>query len=215
MQIFDLRKIPPNPFTLLKKTNKQTVTFINNCKLKQTSVSKMNIESNMSKVLEVFFRNPTRPLHIRKVARLVNLSPAAVSKILTELALQGLIMKHKVEVTTEYVGDRDNFEFKWRKRVSNLKQIYDSKLFEYLSDSVSLNSTVILFGSYADGEDWENSDIDIFITKIQKKLKLDKFEKVLGRKISIHSPDLKHVSKEFKINLTNGIRLIGDMYEIF
>lgn len=46
------------------------------------------------------------------------------------------------------------------------------------------NPVIILFGSYAKGEDIENSDIDLYIqTPSKKELRTEKFEKLLKRKV--------------------------------
>jgi predicted nucleotidyltransferase len=75
--------------------------------------------------------------------------------------------------------------------------------------------TIVLFGSFAHGEDIEKSDIDILIiTTNESKGKINKtlisFEKEINRKISIHVlPNLHKSSEEFKNNTANGITLHG------
>jgi predicted nucleotidyltransferase len=78
------------------------------------------------------------------------------------------------------------------------------------------NATIILFGSYARGEDKEDSDIDLYVqTPAKKTIRLESFEKYLGRNIQlfIHK-DIHEVSKDLANNILNGIVLNGSI-EVF
>ena len=71
------------------------------------------------------------------------------------------------------------------KRTENLKMIYESELKDYLSN-IFPGALIILFGSYAYGEDTVDSDIDIAIIGYkEKKIDLAEFEKILKRKIRL------------------------------
>jgi len=64
--------------------------------------------------------------------------------------------------------------------------LYESSLKEYLSEKFP-GSLIILFGSYAYGEDTISSDIDIAIIGYKKKeIDLKKFEGFLKRKIRLN-----------------------------
>jgi len=71
--------------------------------------------------------------------------------------------------------------------------------------------TVILFGSYSRGEDTDSSDIDIAVIERKDKiLNLDKFEKILNRKININFYDSwKKIDIHLKNNILNGIVFTG------
>ena len=65
--------------------------------------------------------------------------------------------------------------------------------------------SIVVFGSYQKGEDTEDSDIDIFVEANEEKINLEKFEKLLNRKIQLHfNPNFKTYSKELKNNIANG-----------
>ena len=69
---------------------------------------------------------------------------------------------------------------------------------------------IILFGSAAKGEDLKESDIDLFVLAEEKKLDLQKYEKLLGRKINILAEEsFSKLSKELRNNIINGIILYG------
>ena len=74
-----------------------------------------------------------------------------------------------------------------------------------------------LFGSYARGEDVEESDIDLYLeAQNTKPIQLDKYEKILGHKIQVfmhkNIRDIKN--KDLANNIINGITLNGFL-EVF
>src|SRR3989344_4808251 len=80
---------------------------------------------------------------------------------------------------------------------------------------------IVLFGSFAKGEDAEKSDIDLLvITSAKKELNLDIFDKKLGRKIQLflfsekEIEKMKESNKELLNSLINGIILYG-FFEVF
>ena len=75
----------------------------------------------------------------------------------------------------------------------------------------------ILFGSYAKGEDLENSDIDLYIeTPSKKGVHLEKFEKLLQRKIQIfcHKNINGITNLHLANNVLNGI-ILNNYLEVF
>ena len=98
----------------------------------------------------------------------------------------------------------------------NIKQIYDSGLRDYLINEYS-NPVIILFGSFSKGEDIENSDIDLYLGMLSKKeIKLEKFEKILKRKIQIFRySNLKQINNiHLANNIINGI-IFNGFLEVF
>ncbi len=167
-------------------------------------------KSNIQKILELFFQYPTKKFHIRGIARILSISAPTVSRLIELLVKENLVRRNKTVVLDEVRANKDSSYFKRLKRLNNLKQLYECGLVDYLSESMSINGAVVLFGSYAEGVDWEESDIDLAIlSSARSTFNLRKFEKKLARRISIHTPDLKQVSKEFKLNLVNGVVLEG------
>jgi predicted nucleotidyltransferase len=73
--------------------------------------------------------------------------------------------------------------------------------------------TIILFGSYAKGEDIKTSDIDIAVIERKKKqLNLEKFEFILNREINIQFYDSwRNIHKYLKNNILNGIVIAGSV----
>lgn len=171
----------------------------------------MIIKNIKKKIMEYFLRNPTIKLRVRQIERELKLPLPSVIRYAKELEKEGIIRKEIISNVKLYSADRSSKNFILEKKFFNLKLLYNEGLIEYLVYSYH-NPTIIVFGSYARGEDIENSDIDLYI-EIQKKenITLEKFEKKLGRKIQIfvYKNILEIENKELANNIINGIVLNG------
>ncbi|RIB35568.1 MAG: hypothetical protein BXU00_00465 [Candidatus Nanoclepta minutus] len=151
---------------------------------------------NTCKVFLTICKYPTKGLSIRDIAKLTSLSPPTVSKIIKELYEEGLVVIQKDKNTYKIFGNINNEKYKFLKRLFNLYQI--KGLIEFLNKELFPHA-IILYGSYARGEDLEDSDIDIIILRprIKKNLDLSKFEGMFNRKIHIifmeNFEDVKHL----------------------
>ena len=97
-----------------------------------------------------------------------------------------------------------------RKRVENLALLNESGIVESLEQHHK-GSTIILFGSYARGEDTIKSDIDIAIIGAkQDSTDSATYEKYLERPINIQTyKDKKAIDSFVQTNIHNGIILSG------
>ncbi len=168
---------------------------------------------NTYRVLELFFKQPTRKFHKREISRMLKLGLPSVSSHLEKLEKNGLIMKDKEGIYETYKASI-NDEFKTQKLAYNLVSLYDSGLVSFLTKEYTPDC-IILFGSASHGEDIEESDIDIFMISGKKDLSLSGFEKKLGRKINLQTVDnFSSLSKELRNNIINGVKLYGYL-EVF
>ncbi len=164
---------------------------------------------NRYRVLREFFDSPTQLLHIRGIARRIGLGEPSVTNHLKALEKEGLVRRKKEGVFPSYAANRDEDGFGFFKRFDVIMRIRESGLLGFLHDAL-LPECIILFGSAARGEDIETSDVDIFVQSKEKKLELAKYERLLGRKISIFfSEDFNKLPKELKSNIINGVILKG------
>lgn len=169
---------------------------------------------NKWRVLSVFFDDPLPEgggFQLRELSRKASLAPTSVKRYLKELKAEGLIVesRHRAQGFPLYSANRESEHFLFYKKVNTLSVIFESGLVRYLDDSC-MPSVIVLFGSAARGEDIRTSDMDIFLQCKEKKLGLEKFEKKLGKKISLFfSESFSKLSSELKNNVINGIRLKG------
>ena len=160
------------------------------------------------KVLEVFFIEPTTTHFIKEIGKKINLAPTSVRNHIKDLFAKNLIKKKKAKPFDGFIANRENEEFIFYKRVYNLYSL--KELSKFLTSSF-WPKLIVVFGSYARGEDIEESDIDILIiSKTKKEINLEKFEKKLKKKINLLIIDkLEKLDKSIIKKIYNGIVLHG------
>ena len=166
---------------------------------------------SITKIANVFFSEPTKEHYLIEISKKAKLAHTSVKKHLKELK-RLLIIKETIEKKGNrkfpiYKAEIESKEYKFYKRIHNFVQI--KNLTAFLKDKLMPNN-IILFGSYARGEDIENSDIDIFLECKKEEISLENFESCLNRKIQLHFKDnFNNFPKELKNNIINGIVLDG------
>ena len=153
-----------------------------------------------------------RRLSQREIAKLLKVSPTAISNSLSILEKDNLIKIEKVKNINFVMFNRDEKKARELKQLENLKNIYLSGLLDYLEQGLA-GGTMVLFGSYAIGEDTENSDIDIaVIGRKEKELNIENFEKVFEKEINIQFYESwKKIHINLRNNILNGIILSGSV----
>ena len=176
----------------------------------------MKTKSIKDKINEYFFLNPTIKLRVRQIERIVKVPLPSVIRYTRELEQEKVLKKDKIANITVYSADRSSDKYLLEKKLFNIKRLYASNLITFFVEELS-NPTIVVFGSYSKGEDIEKSDIDLYIETLSKKrINLDKFEKIIERKIQIFNyhkiQDIQN--KELANNIVNGITLNG-FIEVF
>src|SRR3989344_3857295 len=176
----------------------------------------MIIKSIKDKVAQFFFRNPASRLRVRQIEREVKVSLPSAIRAAKELESEGILISTDIVGVKTYSASRDDPEYLVQKKLFNLFEIHQSGLITYLRE-IRSNPTIVLFGSYARGEDVEESDIDLYLEAPNTKpIQLDKYEKILGHKIQVfmhkNIRDIKN--KDLANNIINGITLNGFL-EVF
>ena len=163
---------------------------------------------NKYKVLKVFLDNPTEGFRLRELSRKVGIAPTSISNYLNQLKKEGLITIQIKEGINYYKANRDNTKFAIYQKISNQYELYGSGVIDAIWEE-SNPEAVIFYGSYAKGEAIENSDLDIFVVGKQKEINLEKYEKILGKKIHLIFMLRDKIPNELKNNLANGIIMKG------
>ena len=140
----------------------------------------------------------------REIAKILKVSPTAVSNAVKRLAGKNLVKIEKTKTINFITLNRENYKATELKRVENLKQIYTSGLSDFLEEQLA-GATIILFGSYSRGEDTKSSDIDVaVIGRKEKALECEQFEKNLNRKININFyTSWKEIHRNLRNNILN------------
>jgi len=168
------------------------------------------------KIKKYFFLNPTIKLRVRQIERELQVPLPSVIRYTKELEQEGILKTTPVANIVTYSANRISKTYLLEKKLFNIHQLYTSGLFDFLTEELS-NPLFIVFGSYARGEDVENSDIDLYIEiPNKKKINLEKYEKILQRKIQLFIyKNIREVeNKELSNNIINGI-IINGFIEVF
>lgn len=176
------------------------------------NIYKLKLTILQQEILRLFFIKAGMSLNARGVARILEVSQPAVSKALPKLEELELI-KVKKDKESKRLAIELNTENQYAiglKRADNLKQLYESGLVRFLYENFP-GSTIMLFGSYAFGEDTTTSDIDLAVMGSKpKEFDLTKFHKALERAIIInYYSSFKDIDKHLLNNILNGITLKG------
>jgi len=171
----------------------------------------MKTKDNKYRVKEYFFLNPTARLRVRQIEKEAKVPLPSAIRYAKELEKEGILKSGLIAGIKLYSADRSSKRFLVEKMLFNIRQMHESGLVAYLVEEYN-NSAIILFGSYARGEDIETSDIDLYIETNAKDIKTSsEFEKKLKRDVQIFAyksaKDIKN--KELANSIINGIRLNG------
>jgi len=121
-------------------------------------ISKQLISTHAQKVLQFLLMHTAKMCYEREIARGTKISYGSANKVLKQLCKEGLIEKKSEGRMCYYSIDATNPYIKEFKILSNLAAL--EPLVERLK---RCTHRIILYGSWADGTDSEESDIDLFI----------------------------------------------------
>jgi len=156
----------------------------------------------------VFFVEPLTIHFIKEISREINLAPTSVRAHINTLLKLELIKRRESKPFHGFVANRDNEEFLYYKRVYNLYSLRDLSIFLIRNYYPKL---LVVYGSYAMGEDTEGSDIDIvMVTKAFHEKDTKRFEERLKRRLHLIVVDkLTKLEPGLLKKLYNGILLYG------
>jgi predicted nucleotidyltransferase len=175
------------------------------------NIYELELSLLQQRIIRLLFVKAGMPLNMNRIARILKVSQPAVLKSIPPLQKKGLLnaKQDKDSARWSIELNRDNKEVIGLKRADNLKQLYESGLIQSLYDFFP-GATVILFGSYAYGEDTIQSDIDLAVIGSGRKELDIKFDKILERTIVInYYKSFKSIDNSLLSNILNGITLKG------
>ena len=168
------------------------------------------------RIIEFIIDNPRKMVKVRELAKLLQISPAYVSRTLKILGKEDVIKNNKVNLSNPYVRVLKIF--------SNIKKMIDKGVIKKLKKLEALGAGI--YGSWANGTNYEDSDLDIWIkvSKRPKEIKIatisNEIRKALGRDVQILvlTPErIERLKKEdpiFYYSLVFGsIKLYGEEIE--
>jgi len=176
------------------------------------NIYKLELTLLEQETLHLLFIKTGEVFTARALALALQVSAPGIAKAIKKLSEKEyiLVKKDKANKRLSITLNREDPLIIGLKRANNLKQLYETSFVEELHKKFP-GTTVILFGSYAYGEDTTSSDIDIAIIGIKaKEIDFSSFEKKLEREININFYDsFKKIDKHVLNNMLNGIILKG------
>ncbi len=152
-----------------------------------------------------------KEFHIRAIARELNVSATGVSKVIRKFERLDLVKINR-EFLLRVSLNRNNLKVINMKRIENLQQLYESGFVEFVSDKFP-GTTVVVFGSFAFGEDTfvPESDVDIAVIGMKEAdVQISEFEILFKRKINLlFFQDFRKIETNLRDNILNGIVLNG------
>ncbi len=120
-------------------------------------------EGAADSVLNVFLWFPELEFTLTEVAKYAQVSKSTAHRITYDLSKRGLVTIEDKKIILRIKANRTDFRFINEKILHNLKDIYESRLVDFLIEKFKNPKAIILFGSFRKGEDISTSDIDIAI----------------------------------------------------
>lgn len=167
------------------------------------------------KVAELIFNYPNKIFYIRMLEKEIGFSTTAITSAVEELKSFRIVQVEETDLAKNVKANIDSDAYRFYKQVFNLYRLKRYGFVDKLIEIFHNPEAIILFGSFAHGEDIEESDIDfLIISSIENQKKsndfLNVFEKEFNRKIDIQLlKTLEKSSNEFKNAVANGIVLHG------
>jgi len=138
------------------------------------------------RIAKFFLQHPYREVYLRELAKALKLSPFATKRYLDLLLKNNLVEEERKANLRYFKANSSSLFYKHLKMAMTLKEIEESGLITFLQETIPNTSSIILFGSTAQGDDTEESDIDLVV--IGKKISppLGRFREVIQRDINLH-----------------------------
>lgn len=160
-------------------------------------------------VLKTISQDPYKKFHLREISKLTNLSPSSVKTSLDLLKKNDLIIEERLANLRRISANSNNNILKQFKVLTNVEFI------EPAIKKLLPANTIVLFGSFAKGENDKDSDIDILIiTNKKEKTRLTEI-KGFPLQIIYRTPaqwnKMKENDEAFVDEIRRGIVLKGEM----
>lgn len=173
------------------------------------------MKSRENDIFGLFFNYPTKHWHFTELAKRIGIAQSKLDKWLKRMVNEKIVLK-AIErgKMPYYVGNYESPAYHHKKMIFALNQLYSSGFLNHLS-ALQNAKAVVIFGSFARGDWFENSDIDLFIYGSDDGLSISEYELKLHRDIHLFTcktlrqlnvlwPGLQH-------NIIKGYLVKGDL----
>jgi predicted nucleotidyltransferase len=167
---------------------------LNQCVVKENNINQNVMYENMIqiyqkitqlKVLTLFIENPYTGYYLRESARLLDMDPMTVKRSLNLLLRDEFLFKTEEKNRMLYHANMENPAFRHLKISYNLSYLHKKKIADFILNKMKSVTSIMLFGSFAKGENDESSDIDIVTISLSKDKPSAELAKLLERDVNL------------------------------
>lgn len=115
------------------------------------------------KVLNWFVVHPSEEIHVKRLARELDISSGSASRLLSEFHGAGLLTRRKEANALLYSLDNENPIIHQLKRLNTIMLLADGMVGEKFLEIDDTIISIAIYGSHASGENHRYSDIDVLI----------------------------------------------------
>lgn len=137
------------------------------------------------RVLRLFLENPYSGYYLRESARILKMDPMTVKRALVLLVEDELLTVIEEKNRILYKANMETPAFRHLKISYNLSWLQEKKVIDFLTNQMSTITSIILFGSFAKGENDEESDVDILTISLAKNKPTAELAKLLNRDVNL------------------------------
>ena len=174
------------------------------------------LERAYEKSLAWFFAFPRTKIGLSELALSIKSSKTSTKQAIESLVNRGIITREIAGKAWILIANQRNQIFIRKKVPYYLDKIYESGIIEAIRNKIPQARTIILFGSYRNGDDIEESDIDIAVEILDNReleiVRLGILEQLGYRKnipINLHIFTRNKIDLNLFANIANGIVLEG------
>jgi len=167
-------------------------------------------------ILKLFMENPHNSYYLRESARLLKMDPMTVKRALTLFVADGILLKNDEKNQILYKANTDSPAFRHLKISYNLSWLQKKGVPEFLTHHLNTVTSILLFGSYAKGENDAESDVDILTISLAKDIPVVELSKLIKRDVNLINFTPAQWSQQSKTNkafyldvILDGIVLYG------
>ncbi len=123
-------------------------------------------------ILEFFLSNPYTKVHIKKLARELNLSPHTSNRYMRLYETEKILESEPIGNLVQFnLNNRNPLVKEWKKLYINLVLNESNFLDNFIQSNPGIIN-VVLYGSYVTGEYSDKSDIDLLVISQNKEINL-------------------------------------------
>lgn len=136
-------------------------------------------------VLELFIKNPYERYYLREMSRILGISPMTVKRALDLFVQERLLVREEFKNQILYKANMSSAAFKHLKTAYNLAWLEEKNIVDFLKEELPGLSSLVLYGSYAKGENDEKSDVDLLVISISPKKRTFRLMELIEKETSL------------------------------